>query len=176
MADSVPNRLFLSLGSNIDPEINLPAAVRELQTYGQIVRVSRVWETAPVGFADQLNFLNAALLLETSLSATEFQNQAITRVESALKRVRDPQNKNGPRTIDIDIALFNQDVLQLEHRRIPDPDILSRPFIAVPLAELDPEYRHPVDGRTLAGIADGFRPDPTGMQLRSDVNLHQYIA
>ena len=171
VSEGPSNRAFLSLGSNIDPETNLPAAVLELQRFGRIVAVSQVWETDPAGFADQPNFLNAALLLETSLSPWELQYEVIVEVETVLERIRDPHNKNAPRTIDIDLALFNRDVLKLEQRQIPDPDILERVFVAIPLSELDPEYLHPLENRTLAEIAAAFENERSSMQLRPDVIL-----
>ncbi len=168
------NRAYLALGSNIDPEKNLPAAVRYLVEFGRVLATSRVWETVPVGFAAQPNFLNAALLLETPLSARDCWLRAIADVEQRLGRIRDPRNKNAPRTIDIDLALFNRDVLEVERRQIPDPEILERPFLAIPLAELDPAYRHPEDGRTLAEIARLFEPAVSGMTLREDVVLRSH--
>jgi 2-amino-4-hydroxy-6-hydroxymethyldihydropteridine diphosphokinase len=171
MSESPSNRAFLSLGSNIHPETNLPAAVKELQRFGRIVAVSQVRETEPVGFADQPNFLNAAILLETPLSPEELQFEVIVEVETALGRIRDPDNKNAPRTIDIDLALFNRDVLKLEQRQIPDPDILNRAFVAIPLSELAPEQMHPLENRTLAEIAAAFENERPSMQLRPDVIL-----
>ena len=171
MSEGPSNRAFLSLGSNIDPETNLPAAVRELQRFGRVVAVSQVWETEPVGFADQANFLNAALLLETPLSPEALQFEVVVEVETVLGRIRDPHNKNAPRTIDIDLALFNRDVLKLEQRQIPDPDILERAFVAIPLSELDPEYLHPSENRTLAEIAGDFDVELRSIQLRPDVIL-----
>ena len=146
MSEATRHRAFLALGSNIAPETNLPAAVERLADYGSVVRVSTVWESRPVGDTDQANFLNAAVLLETPLSAEELKRVAIAEIEQSLGRERDPQNKNAARTIDIDIALFNQDVLSVGENRIPDPEILTRPFLAMPLAELDPEYVYPTDG------------------------------
>ena len=165
------NRAYLTLGSNIAPEENLVAAVRHLAAFGTIRGISRVWETPPVGFTDQPNFLNAALLLETALSARDLRLAAITEIEQVLHRVRDPRNRNAPRTIDVDIALFNRDVLTIEHRRIPDPDLLERPFLAIPLAELDADYIHPQTGLTLAAIAARFEPGAAAMRLRDDVRL-----
>ncbi len=171
MSEGPSNRAYLSLGSNIDPETNLPAAVRELQRFGRIAAVSQVWETEPVGFADQPNFLNAALLLETALSPEELQFEVVVEVETVLGRIRDPHNKNAPRTIDIDLALFNRDVLELEQRQIPEPNILNRAFVAIPLSELDPDYLHPLENRTLAEIATEFENERPSMQLRVDVIL-----
>lgn len=171
MAEQRLNRAYLALGSNIDPERNLPAAVKKLSCYGTIVAVSNVWESAPVGFAEQPNFLNAAVLLETTLSAHKLRNDAIATIEHELGRVRDPGNVNAPRTIDIDIALFNRDVLQVGRRHVPDPQILERDFLAKPLAELDPDYVHPEDGRTLADIARQITNAGPPMLIRRDVSL-----
>ena len=165
------NRAYLALGSNIEPARNLIEAVRQLAGFGRVVVVSRVWESEPVGFADQPNFLNAALLLETPLSARDFHLGAIETIERLLHRVRDSNNKNAPRTIDVDLALFNREILRIDHRRIPDPDILTRPFVAIPLAELDPGYVHPEDGRTLQKIAEGFVGSTPSLKLRRDIRL-----
>lgn len=170
-SDGLPAHVFLSLGSNIEPEKNLPAAVRELERYGNVLAVSQVWQSAPVGFSAQADFLNGAVLLETMLSPAELRGIAIPDIEAKLHRVRDPNNKNAPRTIDIDIALYNRDVIEIDGRRIPDPDIRSRPFVAVPLAELDPDYVHPETGTTLREIAAGLEAAAGGMKLRNNVSL-----
>lgn len=117
------NQAYLLLGSNIEPEKNLPKAVKLLSQYGHIKNVSSVWQSAAAGFAEQPDFLNAAILLETDLEPTALRRQAIRTVEDSLDRIR-TENKNGPRTIDIDIILFNHDVLNLGTRHIPDPDLL----------------------------------------------------
>jgi 2-amino-4-hydroxy-6-hydroxymethyldihydropteridine diphosphokinase len=164
------NLAYLSLGSNIRPECNLPAAVAQLAQFGQVQAVSTVWETLPVGFSDQPDFLNAAVLIETDLSAVALREEAIAAIEVALGRVR-TANKNAPRTIDIDIMLFNREVIQLKGRHIPDPEVLERPFVAVPLAEIAPDYVHPETGQTLREIARQFDPMSTGMRRRGDVEL-----
>ena len=164
------NLAYLSLGSNIEPERNLPAAVTHLAQFGQVQAVSTVWETLPVGFNDQPNFLNAAVLLETHLSAETLREEAIAGIERTLGRVR-TANKNAPRTIDIDIMLFNRDIIQLNGRHIPDPEVLERSFVAIPLAEIAPDYVHPETGRTLKDIAKQFDPASAGMVRREDVEL-----
>jgi 2-amino-4-hydroxy-6-hydroxymethyldihydropteridine diphosphokinase len=130
--------------------------------------VSSVWETEPVGLADQPNFLNAAVLLETLLSAHALREIAITRIEETLARIR-TENKNAPRTIDIDILLFNHDTLHIGKRHIPSPEIVQRPFVAIPLAEIAPDYVHPETGQKLQHIAQ--RLPLTGMKPRPDVIL-----
>ena len=87
-----------------------------------------------------------------------------------IARVRDPLDKNAPRTIDVDLSLFNYDVFEWAGHRVPDPEILERPFVAVPLAELDPDYVHPTEGRRLADIAASWTSN-SGLVGRPDVRL-----
>jgi 2-amino-4-hydroxy-6-hydroxymethyldihydropteridine diphosphokinase len=162
------NRIYLSLGSNIEPEKNLPAAVRLLKDFGNVESVSTVWETPPLGYADQANFLNAAVLVITHLSAEEFQETAIRQIEMELGRVRSGQ-KFGPRTIDVDIMLFNDEILQIGHRNIPSPEILERAFVAIPLAEIDPDYQHPNTKQSLSEISELFDQTKAQMKRRDDV-------
>lgn len=160
---------YLILGSNIDAERNLVCAVSELEEYGRVQAVSQVWQTQPLGDRNQADFLNAAVLLHTPLTADRLKLDALAEVERKLGRVRDPLNVNAARTIDIDVALFDNSVLEIEHRHIPDPDILTRSFVAITLAEIAPDYVHPELGRTLSSIAEGF--DPHELVLRSDIQL-----
>jgi 2-amino-4-hydroxy-6-hydroxymethyldihydropteridine diphosphokinase len=150
------NLAYLSFGSNINPRQNIPAALRLLSQHCRVLAVSTVWETAPVGFADQPNFLNGAVIIETSLSATALKSTVLAMIEQALGRQR-TVNKNGPRPIDLDIILFNDAVIKEAGQRIPSPELLERDFVAVPLAELAPDYVHPETGQTLAEIADQFQ-------------------
>ncbi len=149
----------------------MPLAVAALARYGRIVAVSRVWQSEPVGFADQPDFLNAVVLLVTPLGAEAVCREMIPRVERELGRRRDPANRNAPRTIDVDLLLFDEAVLQVDHHHIPDPEIAERPFLAVPLAEVAPEYVHPELGVTLASLARRFGDPPAGLRLRNDVRL-----
>lgn len=168
--DDQLHHAYLSLGSNIEPEKNLPAAVRELGRFGSVLRVSRVWQSHPVAGPGQPDYLNAALLLETALSAGDLKAKAIATVETNLGRMRSA-NRNDPRTIDIDIMLFDREQLCLGERSIPDREVLERPFVAIPLAEISPTYIHPITGDSLAEIASRFSPDSCGMRLRSDLLL-----
>ncbi len=166
------NRVYLALGSNIRPESHLPQAVRLLGEYGTVTHRSSVWQSKPVGDVNQADFLNAAVLLETPCGAIKILSEVIPEIESKLLRVRDPQNKNGPRTIDVDLVLFNNDELQIEHRIIPDPDIVHRDFLAVPLAELTPDYTVPGLDRSLGEIADELRSEAgTELIRREELSL-----
>jgi 2-amino-4-hydroxy-6-hydroxymethyldihydropteridine diphosphokinase len=162
------NQVFVSLGSNIDAERNLREAVRRLALRCCLLGVSPVYETRPVGKTDQPNFLNAAALIETDLPAAELKRQVLRAIEAELGRVR-TEDKNAPRTIDLDISLYGDQVLELDGRHIPDPEILRRPHVARPLADLAPHYRHPETGQTLLEIAAGL-PE-AGLRRRPDLNL-----
>ena len=163
------NRAYLSLGSNIEPEMNLSAAVAMLAELTTLKAVSSVWETLPLGMANQPNFLNAAALIETGLTAEQLKTQLLSPIEQKLGRVRQA-NKNAPRPMDIDLMLYNRQVFQLGDRRIPDPEVLERPFVAIPLAEIAPDYVHPKTGQTLKEIAATFEVARAGMTLRPDLS------
>jgi dihydroneopterin aldolase/2-amino-4-hydroxy-6-hydroxymethyldihydropteridine diphosphokinase len=153
-ADPKPrNRAFISLGSNIEPERNLPEAVRRLAARCRVLAVSPVYESAPVGAGtEQSSFLNAAVLVETDLSAADLKEKVLRAIEGDMGRVR-TEDRYAPRTIDLDISLFNHEVLEVGQRHIPDPEILALPHVARPLADLAPDYRHPETGQSLLEIA-----------------------
>ena len=163
-----PNRAFVTLGSNIQPERYLPQAVQRLAEVCRLLAVSRVYESRPVGRTDQPDFLNAAVLVETGLGPGEFKAQVLQEIERELGRVR-TADKNAPRTLDMDLSLWNDEVLEVDGRRIPDPEIVQRPYIARPLADLAPHYRHPEEDRSLLEIAQGL--GDVGLEHRADVVL-----
>jgi len=171
----VMNRIVLLLGSNIDKERNLPEAVRLLGEMAQVTAVSSVYETAPVGTRDQPSFLNAAVMVESPLSAAAFKQNVIDAVEKRLHRVR-VADKNAARTIDVDIVLFNDAVLTYNGRSLPDPDLLRFVHVAVPVAELLPLMPHPVTGERLVDIAsrllkEAAQDGPLPIWKRPDVEL-----
>ncbi|MCB0191123.1 MAG: 2-amino-4-hydroxy-6-hydroxymethyldihydropteridine diphosphokinase [Anaerolineae bacterium] len=165
----VLNTAYLSLGSNIEPETNIKSAVELLARHTKLLAVSSVWETKPVGFTKQANFLNAAAIVQTKLPAQQLKERALRKIEKLLGRVRQA-NKNAPRSIDIDIMLFNRQIFTMGDRHIPDPEILERPFVALPLAEIAPDYVHPETGQTLKEIAESFNVSNEDMFLREDVS------
>ncbi len=162
---------YLSLGSNLDKEHNLPAAVGLLAAHGRVLAVSSVYETAPIGNPDDPSFFNAAVALETALQPAELKQQVLARIEQQLGRLRSA-DPNAPRTIDVDISLFDDAILDLGKRHIPDPEIVRFPHIAVPLADLAPDFRHPETGETLAQIADRVTAAAgQPLQRREDISL-----
>jgi 2-amino-4-hydroxy-6-hydroxymethyldihydropteridine diphosphokinase len=125
------HRVCLLLGSNIQPEKNIPLAAHLLQKKVTILQTSSVWESKAVG-SDAANMLNAALLVLTSLEAEILKKQVLHPLEAHLGRVR-TADKNAPRTIDIDILLFDQQVLEA--------GLWQSAYRAVPLAEVLPDFR-----------------------------------
>lgn len=170
------NTAYLSLGSNIEPELNIKMAVRLLACYTEVVAVSSVWETEPVGAVKQANYLNAAAIVRTPMQAEQLKERVLLAIEERLGRVRQP-DKNAPRTIDIDIMLFNRQILDLGRRCVPDPELLTRPFVAIPLAEIAPAYIHPETKQTLEEIAASFSHSNGKMVLREAISreLTQFI-
>ncbi|MHB8077792.1 MAG: 2-amino-4-hydroxy-6-hydroxymethyldihydropteridine diphosphokinase [Candidatus Krumholzibacteriia bacterium] len=168
----------LSLGSNIEPVRNLTLAVAMLRGTGRIVGVSRVYETAPVGAPGSAPFLNAAVLFETALDPATLKRDVIGGIERALGRVRDPADRNAPRTIDLDISLW-EGPAGPDGPPPPDPDVTRRAHVALPLADLLPAWIVPDDGRPLAEIAAALvapgaapgTPPGTPPRARPDLSL-----
>ena len=151
------NPVFLLIGSNIDKEVNLPAAVTMLHRMCHVVELSSIYETIPMGLKEQSNFFNMAALIETDLDPCQVKLQIIQPIEIELQRQR-KADKNAPRTIDLDIILYNDEVFDYvpDNDRIhhlPDPDILRFAHVAVPVAELAPNKLHPETGQALSKIA-----------------------
>jgi 2-amino-4-hydroxy-6-hydroxymethyldihydropteridine diphosphokinase len=153
--------VYVSLGSNIQPEHHLRQAVQRLRQLCDVRCVSSVYRTAPQGFSEQPDFLNMAAGLTTTLPPGLFKHNVLEQIERELGRQRDPNNKNAPRTIDLDIALWGHWILEYGSKpwRVPDPDIRCFAHVALPLAEIAPDFVHPELWKTLREIAEGFE-DP----------------
>jgi 2-amino-4-hydroxy-6-hydroxymethyldihydropteridine diphosphokinase len=135
--------VFLGLGSNIgDKHHNLRMAIKELsRTTGiTVLKTSPLYKSAPWGYKDQDWFLNGAVEISTTLSPLELLH-AVKNIESRLGRQPGPQW--GPRVIDIDILLYNQEIIQTPELTIPHPFVTERLFVLIPLLDLDSDLRHP---------------------------------
>ena len=136
--------VYLSLGSNMgNRAANLKAAVGQLTPQLRVLSVSKIYETPPWGFTDQPHFLNQVVKAET-YETPEALLSHLKRLELALGR--EPNFKNGPRKIDIDILLYDDLVLSLPGLQIPHPRLAERAFVLVPLADLASDLRYPGDG------------------------------
>ncbi len=170
-----PAPVFVTLGSNVAPESNLPRAVRLLGERLALRAVSRVYRTAPLDASGRVmikqgHFLNAAALVETDLPPAALKHDVLRPIEAEMGRVRSA-DKYAPRSIDLDIALYGDLVLDDPESRLtlPDPEITTRAHVALPLADLAPDFVHPVTGETLAAIGARFRGQP-GVALHK-INL-----
>ncbi|MFQ5330415.1 MAG: 2-amino-4-hydroxy-6-hydroxymethyldihydropteridine diphosphokinase [Thermodesulfobacteriota bacterium] len=163
------NRAYISIGSNIEKRSNVRAALRWLDKLSTVVAVSSVYETTPVGCRYLESFFNAAIVLETPHSPGQLKRSLLNVIESRLGRTRG-SDKNAPRTIDLDISLFNESIITMGHRRIPDPDLVRFAHIAIPLAEIASCYIYPTTGEPLAEIAVRLKV-AGGIKIRRDIPL-----
>lgn len=129
---------YLNLGSNIQPAVNLPQAVKLLSQYGEIQKVSNIWESEAVG-TEGPNYLNVCLAFNSPFSQKDLKEAVIQSIETQLGRVR-TADKFSARSMDIDIVLFDDQLISESGWELA--------YVMVPLAELYPEYRNPLTGET----------------------------
>jgi len=147
---------YLSLGSNIgDREDHLNRAITDLSSLGTVKNISSFYETDPVEFVEQPVFLNCAVALQTDLSPMELIRQ-ILNIERSLGRQR--IQKKGPRSIDIDILLFGDRVINSADLTIPHPAMAQRRFVLLPLTEIAPDACHPVLNKSVRELLEELPP------------------
>src|SRR6266446_19865 len=153
--------VYLSLGSNLgDRSANLRAAIERLGKAGAIRSVSGFYETEPVEFRDQPWFLNCVVALETSDPPEALLQRALA-IEQEMGRLR--MKEKGPRSIDIDILLFGDRVVEERGLKIPHPAMHQRRFVLEPLAEIAPEALHPLFKKTIRELLHEL---PEGQAVR----------
>lgn len=160
----MPNLVYLSLGSNVgDRQVQLQDALAKLAAVGRVVATSSFYETEPVEFTRQPWFLNCAIALETNKTPEQLM-AAILRIEEEMGRRR--VQKKGPRSIDIDILLFGDTIINHPELTIPHPAIQQRRFVLEPLAEIAPELLHPVLKKTIGELLDSLPPGQVVKRLK----------
>jgi 2-amino-4-hydroxy-6-hydroxymethyldihydropteridine diphosphokinase len=162
----------IGLGANLPsaagtPAETIAAAIDRLAEYGAVKARSALYRTAPVGYVDQPAFVNAAVLLDTGLSPLTLLG-ALLGIERGFGRDRAAGPPKGPRTLDLDLLLYDQLVLDQPSLSLPHPAMHERRFVLAPLAEIAPEWRHPVLGLTIAELLEKL-PSETGAVARADV-------
>lgn len=148
-------RSFVGLGANLDdPGVSIARAVELLaaETEIEVVAVSTLRETDPVGYEDQPRFLNGAAELRTMLTARELLERMLA-IERSLGRVRGEGPRFGPRPIDLDLLLYGDEVIDEPGLQVPHPRLHERRFALEPLAELDPALEIPGRGTVQALLA-----------------------
>jgi 2-amino-4-hydroxy-6-hydroxymethyldihydropteridine diphosphokinase len=155
-------KAYIGLGSNLgERESLLKSAIEQLAQLPEtrLGRVSSLYDTAPVGELDQPNFLNAVAQLETALTARQLLWNLLL-IERRLGRVRHAAQRYGPRTIDLDLVLFGDQVIDTIDLKVPHPEYHRRAFVLVPLAEIEPKLVHPVLGLTPAELLERVEARP----------------
>ena len=143
---------YIALGSNMgDREKNLKEALKYIAELPEtkIIKSSAIYETEPVGEPKQRPFYNGVVKMETSLDPERLL-QKLQEVEKTFGRVH--KQKWGPRTLDLDILLYDQQIIATDKLTIPHPLMAERAFVLEPLAEIDPEAYHPVLEKTAAEL------------------------
>lgn len=146
------NKAYIGLGSNIESRKEyLDRAIEQLKSHDSIhiCNISSIYETPPVGYKNQDAFLNMVIKIETSLKNLELLEVCQT-IETDLNRVRTIEN--GPRTIDLDILLYNHEYRELEELILPHPRMKERAFVLVPLNEIARDEIMPTSGKTIEDL------------------------
>ncbi len=144
---------YIALGANIPspagaPRQTLDAALLRLAELGRVIAQSSYYETAPVGYSDQPTFLNAAAALETNLTPEDLLRHLL-EIERSFGRDRTHGIPNGPRTLDLDLILYGNRILNTENLQLPHPRMTERSFVLLPLAEIAPSQIHPLANKTM---------------------------
>jgi 2-amino-4-hydroxy-6-hydroxymethyldihydropteridine diphosphokinase len=161
----------IGLGANLPsaagtPAQTIAAAIERLNALGKVRAQSSMYRTAPVGYLDQPEFVNAAALLETSLAPLPLL-EAMLRIERSFGRDRTKTPAKGPRTLDLDLLLYGNLVLRDPMLTLPHPAIHERRFVLAPLAEIAREWRHPVIDRSIGELLAAL-PAEDGAVVKAD--------
>ncbi len=143
------HKFYLGLGSNIEPRPSLVKAVRGLESHGLIQGISNVWESHAYGSRGP-NFLNICVSFVCPMESPQLKEDILLPLEEAMGRRR-TRDKNAPRTIDVDILLVDDQPQNL--------DRWSHAFVVVPLADLIPDFQHPLSGLSMRETARKARAD-----------------
>jgi len=164
---SWPRAAYIGLGANLGDRLaTLNRAVEHMATLGVVESVSPVYETEPVGFVDQPAFLNAVLCLATDRAPEKLMSNLL-EIEQDLGRVR--SFPNAPRSVDLDLLLVGEMVIQTTELTVPHPRLQKRSFVLVPLSDIAPDIVHPVLGVTIRELLKRLAPVTGVCQIDSSL-------
>ena len=167
-------RAFVALGSNIDPDLHIKAAVLALASHVQVVAISNVYCTDAEERPEQPRFYNCVVEIRTEIPAWDLKFQVLRTIEDALGRHR-TSDKFAPRTIDLDLILYDELVVNADGLVLPDPDIIRRPFLALPLSELAPDLTLPEMSLRIAEVASAMRAHKVQLLLNYTAQLRKAL-
>ena len=151
--DSAINNVFIGVGSNISPEESVTKALELLAGRIQIRGISTFYRTNALDRPEQPDFLNGVVKIDTEMEPEDLKSKVLLEIENELGRVR-MEDKFAPRTLDLDILVFGDLLIDNEEMKVPDPDIETRAFVAVPLLELAPDLILPGSDAKLSEIVN----------------------
>jgi len=131
-------RAFIGIGSNVEPAKNVIVAIRNLAQQIRVTGISTVYCTDALDHPDQPQYFNCVVEIETEVPPAQVKHGILRPIENKLGRERS-DDKYAPRTIDLDLILYGDLAIDEEDIKLPDPDILERSFLAIPLFELAPD-------------------------------------
>jgi 2-amino-4-hydroxy-6-hydroxymethyldihydropteridine diphosphokinase len=156
-----PHCVYLALGANLgNRQGNLLQAIQSIRTFARVEKISSLYETTPVGYLDQPDFLNMAIQISTQLNPRGLI-RSLKQIEKQIGRKT--SFRNAPRPIDIDILLYDDHIIETEKLSIPHPRMSERAFVLAPLAEIAPQAIHPVLKLTISELLE--RVDRSGVRL-----------
>lgn len=161
---------YLSLGSNLGTRAaNLRQAINSLKDLGAVQAVSSFYETEPVEVErEQPWFLNCVVALETQLGPEQLLERILVLEQTMGRRRTEPK---GPRTIDLDIIFWGDIVINTPELTIPHPAMQKRRFVLEPLAEIAPDFRHPVPKRSMRELLADLPPEAGAVRKLSAADL-----
>ncbi len=147
---------YVAVGSNIDPEANIPRALKSLSRLVKITGLSTFYRTPAIDRPDQPNYLNGVVRIESDRIARAIKFDVLRKIEKELGRKRKP-DKFAPRRIDLDLVLWGDEIIDTPELQIPDPHIRQRLFVAMPLYELDPNLVLPGAHETIESVIEQMK-------------------
>ena len=165
---------FIGVGSNISPEKNIVDALPLIEKHVKVTGISSFYRTTPLSGKSQDDYLNGVWQISTTIHPQALKFNVLREIEKKLNRRRGP-DKNAPRTIDLDLLLFGDMVINEECFVIPDPDIYKRSFIAFPLFELNPDLIIPDKKISLATVLSTLSTDQMMTDKSFTENLRNLV-
>ncbi len=156
---------YIGIGTNIEPRLSrIEEAIELLRTVGKIINASSIYETAPFGFTEQSDFLNAVVSLEVETDPLAL-HQKLKDLEIILGRNK--RERWHEREIDFDLLMYDQEVIHTENLTVPHPGISTRAFVLVPFSEIAPTLYHPILHRTIESLLSDLGDDTASVHVYS---------